>query len=214
MSEAYIAGPLQLMDCWIIPLATGVHADSLITFRDRIEEVPESSLIGHYVAGAMRPAFERRKYNNDFANWAGESLRDHPLGERLAMVRATDGPTLRDELAVVLDARISEVGDIYATEPFRFVDRQIVTYPTPHSLTTPRDLCGALESMSDESLFYHVLDACWRRSDDNDDFSEWLSRFAVDGEPLRKALEAVDVRFMSVQDVRTHLSSAVERAFA
>ena len=212
MSDRYSDGSFQVMDCWITPLATGQQADSLHTLRDRIGDVPESSLVGHFVAGALRPAFERRQYNNDFANWAGEALSDLPLGERLAMAQAVDGPSLREELAVILDARISEIGDVYATEPFRFVDRQIVAYPTDTVIHSPSELPAAIDQMSDEALFYHVLDAPWRRSDGLDDFSAWLSNGSVDSEPLRSALASIDVRFMTITDVRQRLTAAAERS--
>ena len=113
---------------------------------------------------------------------------------------------------MVLDARISEIGDVYAIEPFRFVDRQIVVYATDVVAATPRELSEAIADMSEESLFYHVMDAPWRRGDGMDDFSAWLMNAPVDGEVLRAALSGIDVRFMTMTDLRSRLTTAAERS--
>src|SRR5215472_10669830 len=75
-----------------------------------IEEVPLDSIYFHTHSYFLRHSYVERVYPNDFAQWVAMEVRDHVLGERLAVVDPFEFRELdafRAELISIIDDHLS-----------------------------------------------------------------------------------------------------------
>lgn len=205
------ASTMTIQDCALTAIATGEEAQNLRELRDRIQRVPAGSLYYHFWGRLLRPVFEGREYHNDFANWAGYSLRDLVLAERLAIVDPADYDDiddLREEIIEILEVRLAEEGRVpwaRVSEAFHFIRSELVIFGTGVEVATPEELAEVFHALPLSSVYYHFIDARHLSGDGMDDFQRWLSYFGPPYEPLRRKLGQIDIYFTPLPELRETL---------
>ncbi len=134
-----------IKDCALAAIATGVRAHNLRELRDQLMTVHPGSIYYHFWGELLRPAFDLREYNNDFANWArsAHGLHDEALAERLSVIDPTDFDDLEDlrqQVVEVTSDRLEESEKLrllHADRPFMFIRSQIVIFDTGRDHRTP-----------------------------------------------------------------------------
>ncbi|HOO64707.1 MAG TPA: DUF5752 family protein, partial [Synergistaceae bacterium] len=206
--------------CELLALSTGMKARTLQELRDALGTVPSSSLHYHFWGRLMRPQIGESEYNNDFAWWAGDSLGEKALAERLSVINPGDYATLedlREDMMALLEDRMDE-GDFFSwarsSYPFFFTRAQMLIFDTGTTINNPRELGAMLESAPNSSVFYHFVDARRRTPEGEDDFCYWLRQFGEDMAPLRKELGNLDPHLLSLEELQRQIVSIVENYFA
>jgi hypothetical protein len=208
--------PFMVKDCALITRMAGVNtAMSLRELLDRVRTMPIECLFHHFCETALRPTFDDPEFRNDFAVWAGRSLRDRVLAERLAIInpyKYRSFEDLRMQLIDILEERQFEVNEVESVTPdqqFYFMQAVTVVFDTGVELNQPKDLAEQLPHMSLGSIYYHFVEARRRTVLRNDDFSAWLTDFPDDSEELLKSLESVDFYFLSLSELKRLLVEKV-----
>ncbi|KAB2963618.1 MAG: hypothetical protein F9K18_08350 [Thermoanaerobaculia bacterium] len=211
--------PFSFKDSALITLALGRSAHSLRELRDRVTDVPPSSLLHHFVEGLLRPSFDDPEFRNDFALWARDELRDPVLAERLAVLDPfalpTDGETLRAELLDVLEDRLAEVARPEPVPPgheFHFLRSQMVVFDTGLVARTPAELAARVGDLPRGSVFYHFVDARLRPPRGVDDFTHWLEGWGEATAAPRRRLAAIDPMFGTLAELRESIAAALAAA--
>lgn len=213
MSPTKTTNPaFAVTDCAMLSIATGLEAQNLRELRDRLAVIPVGSVYYHFWGAHLRPGFEAPEYNNDFANWAYESLHDQMLAERLGALdfaSYSDLEALRDELIDVIEERLYEVEHTPWAKietAFQFVRSILVTFDTGLRIEQPEKLGELLPQMTDSSLYYHFIDARRRPPEGVDDFRAWL--LGMDGKyrDLVEAIADIDPHFITLANLRQKLS--------
>ncbi len=137
-----------IKDCALAAIATGVRAHNLRELRDQLMTVHPGSIYYHFWGELLRPSFDLREYNNDFANWArsAHGLHDEALAERLSVIDPTDFDDLEDlrqQVVEVTSDRLEESEKLrlsHADRPFMFIRSQIVIFDTGVTIEHPSQL--------------------------------------------------------------------------
>ena len=199
-------------DCAMLSIATGLEAQNLREMRDRLSIIPVGSVYYHFWGAHLRPGFETPEYNNDFANWAYESLHDQALAERLGAIdfaNFSDLEALREELIDVIEERLYEVEYIPWAKigtAFQFVRSILVTFDTGLRIEEPEGLMEVLPQMTDSSLYYHCIDARRRAPEGMDDFRAWFMGMDDHYRELIDAIADIDPHFITLAKLRRQLT--------
>jgi hypothetical protein len=210
--------PFAVTDCAMLSIATGVSAQNLRELRDRLSEVPESSIYYHFWGMRLRPRFEEPIYNNDFAHWAQEGLHDRRLAERLGVIDPpsfNDLSELRAELIDVIEERLEESEYVPWAKPdqgFRFIRSILVVFDTGVRIKRPEELREILPTLSHSSLYYHFIDARRRSPEGEDDFRSWLGGFGDQFTNLQDEIATIDPYFTSLSNLGRLLTECFDRA--
>ena len=207
-------------DCALVPLATGVRAQSLPGLREGLLGVPADSVYHHFWGGLLRARFDDPEFSNDFAVWVRHALHDLPLAERLAVIDPADfvdAEALRQEVLEVVEQRLDEI-EAPAWAPrdrqFHFMRGQLVVFDTGRRIRDPRELVELLPQLSPGSVFYHLIDARRREPSGQDDFHAWLAALDDGHEGLIARLAQIDPYFVSLAELRAQYAAVVESHFA
>ena len=210
----------SLRTCELLALSTGRKARTLQELRDALGDVPSSSLHYHFWGRLMRPQIGESEYNNDFAWWAGHSLGEKALAERLSVLNPGDYSTLedlREEMISMLEDRMDQ-GDFFSwarsSHPFFFTRAQMLVFDTGIAIGDPRELGAIVARAPYSSVFYHFVDARRRTPEGEDDFSYWLRQFGEEAEALRKELSHMDPHLLSLEELQGSIVSIVEGFYA
>ncbi len=206
----------SLRSCELLAISTGKKARTLQELRDALGDVPGSSLHYHFWGRLMRPQIGESEYNNDFAWWAGHSLGEKALAERLSVINPGDYASLedlREDMIALLEDRMDQ-GDFFSwarsSYPFFFTRAQMLVFDTGVGVSRPEELADALRRVPYSSVFYHFLDARRRTPEGEDDFCYWLRQFDEETEPLRRELQNVDPHLLSLEELQEQIVSIVE----
>jgi uncharacterized protein DUF5752 len=206
---------LSIRDCAQITISLARSAQNVRELRDRIAEVPIQSILHHFFETQLRPSFDDPEFSNDFARWAGRSLRDPVLAERLGIVDALqydDSEGLRLHLLDVLEERLSEIFHIPSVAPgheFQFLRSQLVVFSTDRRAATPDELAALVPRLSTGSLFYHFVEARRRNPGRHDDFTLWLRAWPEPWPSFAERLERIGVHHRSLTEIRAHVAAAL-----
>ncbi|MDN5942244.1 MAG: DUF5752 family protein, partial [Nitrospira sp.] len=88
----------------------GKEAEDEKRLVELLEEVPLDSIYYHTHTYFLRHSHVEQLYPNDFAQWVAMEVRDHVLGERLAVIDPFEFQgleLLREELISVIDDHLS-----------------------------------------------------------------------------------------------------------
>jgi hypothetical protein len=203
--------PFAVIDCAMLSIATGVKAQNLREMRDRLQDIPASSIYYHFWGHYLLPGFEDPEFNNDFANWADMGLHDRNLAERLSVIDPpsfTDLEGLRNELLDVIEQRLDESDFVPWSKPddaFHFIRSTLIVFDTGVRIKSPEDLPSFLPHMSPNSLYYHFFDARRRTPEGIDDFRAWLAGFGDEYAGLSARLADIDPSFTTLTGLRHQL---------
>lgn len=212
------AAPFALRDCSLISLATGVRVQGLRELRDQLERVDRGSIYHHFWGRMLRPHFTEPEFNNDFASWVHDELREPALAERLGVVNPADFASideLRQELIEIVESALDAAPWLPLAGPegqFHFVRSHVVVFDTGRRVSDPRELAAAVPRLSAGSIFYHFIDARRRTPGREDDFRAWLAGFGGEHAGLAARLAAIDPFFSTLPRLREHIGAAFAAA--
>jgi hypothetical protein len=211
--EAAEVPRFRVKECDLVRIATGVRAMNLRELRDGIARVHRGSVYHHFWGRLLEPTFDEPEYSNDFASWAFRALNEKAVAERLSMINPADYDDLeqlRQDLLDTIEAALDDHGYIAwsrADQQFHFRRSQLIVVDTGLSVDTPEQLGSVLPSLSEQSVFYHFIDARRRTEQGWDDFRTWLSCFGERYSGLIERIGAVDPFFSSLWQMRRTLSA-------
>ncbi len=209
-----------IKDCALVPLATGVRAQSLPALREGLLAVPADSVYHHFWGGLLRARFDDPEFSNEFAVWVRHALHDLPLAERLAVIdpaEFADAEALRQEVLEVVEQRLDEIeAPAWAARDrqFHFLRGQLVVFDTARRIHDPRELVELLPQLSPGSVFYHLIDARRREPQGQDDFRAWLAALEDGHEGLIARLAQIDPYFVSLPELRAQYAAVIDSHFA
>ena len=203
--------PLDLKDCEILHIATGVRAQNIKQLREALVSIHPDSISYHFWARKLRPSFEEPEYNNDFANWAYTKLHDNKLAEQLSLINPSAFPNIEDiraRIIEVLDTRIEEsdlLGNSKENEKFQFTRSQIVLFDTEIIVNKPEDLSDLIDELSLGSIYYHFINS-------KESTTSWLSQFGEECNNLTRQISSIDPYFFSLHELQTKVSQIFKGA--
>jgi hypothetical protein len=212
MTDETTIAPFAVKDCALVAISTGRRARNLRELCDGLQTIHPESIYYHFWGILLRPHFEDPEYNNDFASWVRHALHDSTLAERLGVIDPAefgDLEGLRQKLVAVLEERLDETESPSWTrldQQFHFVRSQTVVFDTGRRIRHPRELPGALPTLSLGSVYYHVIDARRREPLGVDDLRVWLGQWSERYAGLRARLAAVDPYFVTLTELRAQIT--------
>lgn len=206
-------------DCALASIATGIKAQTLGEFSERLKTIPAESIYYHFWRESIESSYAPGAYFNDFSLWAHYHLHDDILAERLALLDPSeyvDLEKLRNDIVEVCDSRMDEqdgFSSFIRAEAFHFIRSKIVVFNTAFQLEHPSDLVKTLPKLSRSSIFYHLIDARRREPLGQDDFSVWMKGFGTEFQPLGDCFRKVDPYFITLADMQRRIIEDVNQFF-
>jgi hypothetical protein len=212
--------PFFVKDCVLAAIATGVKAQSLSEFRERLAVVDSGSIFYHFWHKRLDSTFEAaHAFYNDFSHWAHYCLHDDILAEQLELLNPTDYTQIEDlrtEMLEIIDDRLDEYDISPWTkqeEQFHFIRSKIVVFSTYLRADQPHELVKIVPLLSRSSIFYHFIDARRRTLEAKDDLSTWIAGFRDGNEALLERLSQIDPYFISLVDLQKKISTDINEFF-
>ncbi len=200
--------PFKFMESAVIPLATGIRAQTLRELYAGLTRVPDSSVYFHFWGRMVRPHISESEFNNDFASWVNSSLRDFKLAEALSAINPVKFQNFDDIRKVVLnilDKRL-ETEDFLSWKKsdrdFHFLACRKLMFETGRQTLSLEEFPTAVKHTSRESFFYHFIDGRRRSPECKDDFTVWLEQFSDVTADLRRKLKNVDSYLFSLTELQ------------
>ncbi|RJQ22612.1 MAG: hypothetical protein C4560_02165 [Nitrospiraceae bacterium] len=204
----------EFRQCASILKSTGRKAGNLREMRDLIAVVSDESIFHHTYQYFLKGHI--LEYTNDFAQWAGESLEERALGERLSGIdlygfNSIGG--LRDELLRVTDEyleKFPEPRDSMPGDEFFFSETVTLIFPAGVRAQNLAEFLIGIKYIDAGSIYYHFYEARMRLGSGTDDFSSWLEDALIKKE-LAGKIRSIDPFMHSVEGIREHIVEAVEK---
>jgi len=206
--------PFSLFDCCLLRRATGRSCANLRELLAAIATAHERVIEHHMMRCALEDHFELNEFPNDFARWCWDSLGDHSLAERLALVdpyRFPNTDALRSALVATIENHVWGLPSIPWSRPgleLHLVESELIAYDTQERFTTIGGLLEAIPKLSIRSLFFHVHEARRRTGGESDDFSFWLAGEGADPELVAR-IRQVDFHYLNLNQLREALLEAL-----
>jgi hypothetical protein len=205
----------EVKDCALLTRMSGIQpAFNMRELRDRIASCHPDVLYHHFCETLLVPSFDYPDYRNDFAVWARWRLGDQILSERLGVIDPylySSMEELRTVTLEIIDERLSEVTMIPWARPgqaFFFMQAVTVVFDTGERIPRPDELADAVARMTNGSIYFHVLEARRRHPVGVDDFTAWLKTYEGNWDHYIKAVQAIDVTFHTLPEIRQELVEA------
>jgi hypothetical protein len=156
------------------------------------------------------------EYTNDFAHWAGESLEERALAERLASI----DPYTFKSVKGVRKELIREIDDFLRNSPkprdvvpgneFYFNETVSLVFPVGVKTRNLAEFLVAIEHIDAGSIYYHFYDSRVRLGEGTvDDFSRWIEH-TLGRKKLADSLRDIDPFMHSIENIRDHIKEIIE----
>jgi hypothetical protein len=128
----------------------------------------------------LRHSNVEQLYPNDFAQWVAMEVRDHVLGERLAIIDPFELQgleALREEFISVIDDHLSRtpiVPRVIFGKSFHFSQSRILEVPTGLEAWTLQEFRNAMSDVDVSAIYHHIFEARHRLGKRESDFSVWI----------------------------------------
>ena len=194
---------------------TPFEADSLPSLLQCLRRVDSSSIFHHFYHSLLRRHFLKGAYQNDFALWAEQQLREPWLAERLATVDPMDFAMIRaarEKLIEYVEVFVGPAQSYVRVPPgkeFRFQELMSFSYPSGIEAETLEEFAGAVRQVSVESVFYHVVEARLRLHRKSNDFSSWLDHSHGEA-ALAREIEGLNPYRYGLEDLKAKIAELVE----
>jgi hypothetical protein len=207
--------PFSFIGCSELREILGKEADDEKRLVELLEEVPLDSVYFHTHSYFLRHSHVERVYPNDFAEWVATEVRDHVLGERLAVVDPFEFKSLeslREELISIIDDHLSRtpiVPRVIFGEPFHFSQSRVLEVPTDWVAWTLQEFRNAVSEVDVSAVYYHMLEARHRLQRSDTDFSTWI-RQSLEMPELGERLLVINPYHGSLERLRSALLTACD----
>jgi hypothetical protein len=208
-----IDGTFEFRQSVSILKSTGRKAGTLRELRDLIASISEESIYHHTYQYFQKGHV--REYTNDFAHWAGESLEERALSERLSNIDPytyADISELRTAILSVIDDQLDkfpEPREAMQRDEFHFTQTVTLVYPAGMRARNLAEFLMAIKYVDGGSIYYHFYEARKRLGATVDDFTAWLEG-ALDKKALAVRIRAIDPFMHSIEGIREHIAAAIE----
>jgi len=203
--------PFEFKQCATILKATGMQAVDLRELRNGIETVSEESIFHHTFQYFLKG--HTMEYTNDFAHWAGESLEERALAERLSNMDPYAFSSIGLLRQGILDAiddylnRFPEPRRAMMGQEFYFNHTLTLIFPAGIRASNLAEFLMGIKFVDSESIYYHFYEGRMRLG--SDDFSSWIFD-QLEKQELADKIRAIDPFMHTTEDIRTLIASAVE----
>ena len=193
----------------------GKEADDEKRLVELLEEVTLGSIYFHTHTYFLRHSNVEQLYPNDFAQWVAMEVRDHVLGERLAVIDPFELQgleALREEIISVVDdhlSRTSIVPRVIFGKPFYFNQSRMLEVPTGLEVWTLPEFCHALSDVDVSAIYYHIFEARHRLGKPESDFSAWIGE-SLKMPELAGKIRAINPYWGSLERHRSALLTVCE----
>ncbi len=200
--------------CVSLVKSTGNRAKNLRELRRLISKVGDESIYHHvhqyFLKGHML------EYTNDFSQWAGESLEERALAERLASidpytlksVTAVRKEILREINAFLTD--FPEPHEVVSGNEFYFNETVNLVFPVGVKTKNLAEFLVAIEHIDAGSIYYHFYDSRVRLGEGvMDDFSMWIEH-TLGRKEVAENIRAIDPFMHSIESIRKLIRHIVE----
>jgi hypothetical protein len=206
--------PFEFKQCITILKATGEKARNLPELKDRISDVSDES-ISHHVYHYFQKEKRILEYTNDFAQWAGETLKENILAEQLSNIDPYSFKyidVLRNEIVSVIDSYLKTFPKTRAAlsgDEFYFNEGITLVSPVGIQVKNLAEFLIAIRYVELESIYYHFYEARIRPPEEVDDFSHWFGD-ALNKKGLAGRIRSIDPFMHSLEAARQHIIDLVE----
>ena len=210
---AEIIEPFEFKQCISISKSTGYKALSLQELSDKLSVVSEESIFYHTYQYFLKGHV--LEYTNDFAQWAGESLEERALAERLSNIDPYDFrriSELREELGRVIQVyreNFPEPREALPGDEFYFNETITIIFPVGIRAKNLAEFATAMKYIDIGSIYYHFFEARTRLGGETDDFSKWILD-NLGKTDLAEKIRAIDPFMHNLEGIKTHLVEAFE----
>lgn len=193
----------------------GRRAATVRELLDGIREVPGASIYHHTHRFLQQHHYLSPEPPNDFAFWITERLGLDDVGERLASVDTVRFRRINDLraryveiLEEVLAARRNSWPVCQEGEEFHFMSSRTFIIPLPYVARDAAEFLDILETVSVNSLYYHVFESRLRLERGENDFAVWFE--SRGDHKLAAALSRLDPYTITLDGLRREIIRLVE----
>lgn len=197
---------------------TGLKASNLEELLERIREVPESSIYHHTHRFLQQHQYLSPEPPNDFAYWVTTALGEKELGEDLASIDTIQFSAI-DSLR---RAFVSAIEDYLKTYPeakkksahrnaaFYFIKSLSFILYTGNEAGGLSEFCRILESVSIDSIYFHIFEARLRIGKKTNDFSYWIES-SLGNKRLADSISKLDPYTYTLEDLRKTIIEKISK---
>lgn len=197
---------------------TGLKAANLEGLLERIREVPESSIYHHTHRFLQQHLYLSPEPPNDFAYWVTEALGEDDLGEMLASIDTVQFSTiasLREKIASTItdylkDNRSAAARSARQGEEFYFIKSISFILPVEYAANDLKEFADILETISVDSIYFHMFEARLRLNRITNDFSYWIET-SIGDKKLADEIAKLDPYTYAIEDLRKKLVKMVKK---
>lgn len=200
--------PLEIKDCEILTIATGLRAQNLSEFRDILKTIHPDCIHYHFWAKKLRAEFEEDEFNNDFATWAHKNLHDNKLAERLSLINPRMYQTieeLRSKLVATVNLSIEEgltMQNCGEGDKFQFTRSDIVLFDTGHIISHPGQLNDIIPNLPLGAVYYHMIE----NGNSYSNIIKFVQNSGDEYSELANRLSKLDPYFFTLPELQTRAS--------
>jgi len=205
--------PFEFKQCVSILKSTGEKADSLRSLRELISRISDESIFHHTYQYFLKGRI--MEYTNDFAHWAGESLEERALAERLSNMDPYVFKSISDvrrELLNIIDEYLETFPETRRALPgdeFHFNETITLIFPVGVKARNLAEFLVALKHIDAGSIYFHFYEARIRLGGGVDDFSKWIEE-VLGKKKLADKIRSIDPFMHSIEGIRKHIEEFVE----
>jgi hypothetical protein len=205
--------PFEFKQCISILKATGKKAKDVSELRDLISTVSDDCIFHHTYQYFLKGHI--LEYTNDFAHWAGESLEERALSERLSNIDPYDFKdinNLRNELIEVIDDYLNvfpEPREAMPGDEFYFNETVTLIFPVGIRARNLAEFLTAMRYINTPTIYYHFYEARIRLGGGIDDFSRWIEDVFGKKE-LANRIRSIDPFMHNLEEIKQHIIEEVE----
>jgi hypothetical protein len=196
---------------------TGLKALNLHEFVELLKVVPGSCIYYHTHQFLQQHQYLIPEPPNDFAYWVTEMLGDHELGERLSSIDTIQFPTirsLRDKMVDTIESHLkgrpsAQLRFAEESNAFHFIKSISFIFPTDHIAGDLQEFATVLQTISSDSIYFHIFEARLRLEKETNDFSYWI-KTVVGDHGLADEISSLDPYAYTLEDLRKTIIGIIE----
>ena len=203
----------EFRQCTSIIKSTGKKARSLRELRAILSVVSDESVFHHTYQYFLKGHI--LEYTNDFAHWAGQSLEERALAERLSNIDPYDFKNigeLRRNITDVIDdylVRFPTPREAMQGDEFYFNEPLTIIFPAGIAAKNLAEFLIGIKYVDGACIYYHFYEARMRLGEGVDDFSRWFEGTLGKIE-LAETIRTIDPFMHNIEGIRGHIAEAVE----